>query len=830
MRYATQEPRGRIRPGLLEDFWRDLKFGARLLKRAKAFAFVSIFTLGLGIGAATSVFSVVDGVLLRPLPYPDADRIVRLFQVDSNGTRMNTVSEPNFLDWKSGTRSFRAMAELQPGLVPVSFGRESILTAGSAVSREFFDVMRVTPAVGRAFVPDEQRVGGTPAVIVSDRLWRSRLGSAPLETLTLRINSTAHQVIGVMPASFDYPIAADFWTARERNPPQTSRTAHNFQVIARVGDDISIGAAHTKLGAVSRALKVRYGDGTWMSDAAAVPLRAQLTAAGRPVLLVLFGAAILLLAIACLNVSNLHLARAATRHRELALRLAIGANRWRITRQLLAEALVLSTASGLLGTAFAVAGVRALVALQPPNVPRMGDVRVDAGVLAFALAVALLTAVLLGLVTAVRTSPTKLREWLNEGQRTLAGGKGEATRQALVVAQVAFTIVLLVGAGLLARSFMHVLAVDPGYRTANALILDLTGNFPADPQARRRRMDGHRDLLAELKRLPGVEQAGLISAFPLGGGNFVNGRFLEMTRPDELKSFDDVARLGDEAKARAGMAGYRIASEEYFRAMDIPLVRGRLFQESDGPDAPHVAVISQSLANAKWPDQDPIGRFVQFGNMDGDLRGFRIIGIVGDVRELSPESLPGPIFYGYYRQRLASRVSVVVRTQSPASLGASARQIARAVDPDMPVQVRTVDDAFDRALAGRRFSLVLIAVFSACALVLATLGIYGLMAYLVSQRTREIGIRLALGAESTDVLRLVVGRGMTLAIAGIGAGLAASLWLTQLLEGMLFGVTRTDPVAFAGVMALTLVAVLLASYIPAARALGIAPAEALRAE
>jgi predicted permease len=834
---VMEQTREEFRPALLEDFWRDLKYGGRLLTRAKAFAAVSILTLGLGIGAATSVFTVVDGVLLRALPYPDAGRIVRLLQINRNGQRTNTVSEPNFLDWKTGTRSFRAMAEVQPALTPVSLGTESILVAGSAVSREFFDVMGVSPAVGRTFAPEEQRQGGRPVVIVSDRFWRNRLGARPLDTLAVSIGAVSFQVIGVMPPWFDYPVSSDLWAPRELNPPQTSRTAHNFQVIARVKPDVAVDAAHNEVSALSRALQARYGDSTWMFDAAAVPLREQLTASSRPVLLMLFGAAVVLLAIACLNVSNLSLARASTRQRELALRLAIGASRGRIVRQMLAESVILSVLAGVLGTAIAFLGVRALVALQPPNLPRLGNVRVDGVVLAFALAVAIVTAVLLGLVAALRTSPDRLRERLNEGQRTMAGGRGERTRQALAVAQVALTIVLLVGASLLARSFVRVLNVDPGYSVQNALVLDLfgiqavlTGDGSRDPDVRRRRMDNQHRLLSELKALPGVEQTGLISAFPLGSGNFPDGLFLEMTRPDEVTRMADLARLFVEAKPRTGLAGFRVASQGYFAAMHIPLVRGRLFEESDGPDAPHVAVISESLARAKWPNQDPIGRFIQFGNMDGDTTGFRIVGIVGDVRELSPESLPGPIFYAHYRQRLALRASIVVRASAPASLGASARQIAMKIDPATPVQVRTVDDAFDRALAGRRFSLLLIAVFSGCALVLATLGLYGLMAYFVSQRTREIGIRLALGAESRDVMTLVLGKGLALALIGIVAGVAAALSLTQLLEGMLYGVERTDPVAFASVLAVTLAAVLLASYVPATRALKVPPVDALRAD
>jgi predicted permease len=817
------------RPAFVEDFFRDVRYGARLLRHSKAFAVVSILTLGLGIGAATAVFTVVDGVLLRPLPYPDPDRIVRLFQIDKTGRRNNTVSEPNFEDWKSGTRSFRAMAEMQPGTVPVTIGTEAVMTPGASVSREFFDVMGVRPAVGREFVADEQRVGGSRSVIVSNRLWRTRLGSAELSTLTLRVDTDTYQVVGVMPPGFSYPAASDFWVPRGLDPPDRSRTAHNFQVIARVAPGVDVATAHKELSELSRALQQRYGDDTWMFDAAAVPLREQLTAASRPVLLLLFGAAGLLMVIACLNVSNLHLARASTRHRELALRLAVGAGRSRITRQLLAEALILSIAAGIVGAEIAFGGVRALTALQPANLPRIADVRVDASVLGFALVVAILTAMLLGLITALRTSPTKLRESLSDGQRTVTGS-GERARQALVVAQVALTLVLLVGAGLLIRSFMQVLAVDPGYRTDSALVLEVIWPFTPEPQARIRQANMQRDLLAELRRLPGVEQAGLINGFPLGTGLFQNGLFLEMTRPDELTSFEDIKKLGDEAKLRAGFAAYRIASDGYFSAMGIPLIRGRLFEESDDRDAPHVAVISESLAKAKWPNQDPIGRFVQFGNMDGNLRGFRIVGIVGDVRELSPETLPGPIFYGYYRQRLISRVSVVMRAASPTALTAAARQIVRRIDPEVPLQVTTISDALDRAIAGRRFSLLLIGVFGGCALILATLGVYGLLAYLVAQRTREIGIRLALGAESTDVFKLVVGRGVRLAVAGIVAGLAASLWLTRLLDGMLFGVSSRDPISFIGVMGVTLAAVLLASYLPARRATRVEPVEALRSE
>jgi putative ABC transport system permease protein len=321
-----------------------------------------------------------------------------------------------------------------------------------------------------------------------------------------------------------------------------------------------------------------------------------------------------------------------------------------------------------------------------------------------------------------------------------------------------------------------------------------------------------------------------VSAFPLGNGFFPDGRFIEMARPDEMTTLDDYRKVSAEAKARFGDAAYRVASEDYFTAMRIPLIRGRLFEPGDGPNAPHVAVVSESLAKTQWPGQDPIGRFIQFGNMDGDMRGFRIVGVVGDVRELSPETVPGPIFYGYYQQRATSRVSIVLKAAAPTALGTSVREVVRQVDPEVPIQLRTVEDALDGALAGRRFSLLLIGVFSSCALVLATLGVYGLMAYLVAQRTREIGIRLALGAEPTDVMAMVVGRGVRLALIGVAVGTAAALGLTRLLDGMLFGVTATDPLAFAAVAVLTLVAGVAATLVPARRALKVAPVVALRAD
>jgi predicted permease len=825
----NESVRDGLRASLLEDLLRDLHYGVRMLRRAPGFAAVAVVTLALGIGASTAVFSVVNGVLLQPLPYPDAERIVRVFQIDAAGRRMGAASEPNYLDWKQQTRAFRAMAQMSAGPAPVAIGAETTMIPGASVSAEFFEVMGVQPIVGRAFQPGEHRQGAAPVVIISDRLWRMRLDTAPLDALRLRVNETVYQVVGVMPASFDYPTGSEYWFPRELTPPQTSRTAHNWTVVGRLADGIALTGAIADLSSVSRALKAQHGDGTWMSDATAVPLRDVLTATARPTLLLLLAAAVLLLLIATLNVSNLQLARAAGRRRELAMRLAIGAWRGRIVRQLVAEALVLAATATAAGLAIALAGVRVLVGLQPTSIPRLGNVALDVTALGFAVAVTLGTAVVLGLATAVRAAKPDVRDVLSDGTRTMAGTKGsERLRQGLVVAQVAVTIVLLAGAGLLARSFANVLAVDPGFRRTGALLLDTQWPFSRDPIVQQRRRTIQHELVDRVAGLPGVSGVGLISSYPVGDGFFPNGLFIEMTRIDEVSSLEAFRALGPEAKSRQGLAAFRVASEGYFQAMGIRLVRGRLFEERDGPDAPHVAVISESLAATKWPNQDPLGRFIQFGNMDGDLRGFQIVGVVSDVREVSPEAVPGPIFYGSSRQRMASRFTMVVRTDQAAHLAPTVRQLAREADPELPIQLRTVEQAFDRALAGRRFSLTLIGVFSAVALVLATLGIYGLIAFLVAERTREIGIRLALGAEPRAVLRGVVGQGAALAAIGIAVGLVAAFGATRFLRGMLFGVTETDPAAFAGVVALTLLAVIGASYVPARRAMRVEPVTAMR--
>jgi predicted permease len=837
VRFGGVEPlkertRDEFRPAFLQDFGRDMKIGARMLRRAPAFALAAILTIGLGTGAATAVFSVVNGVLLRPLPYPESDRLVRLFQLDASGRRNNNVSGLNFEDWQSMTRSFASMARMSFwGPVAVTGGTEPVLATTTVVSKEFFGVMGVRPALGRAFAPDEQQVGGVPAAVVSRAFWlRSLEGDPDFGRRALRTGDRTYAVVGVMPEGFDYPNRTAVWLARELDPPDTSRTAHNFQAIARLADGVSLEAAQAEIGLVSRKLKERHGDDTWMSDATAIPLLEQLTASSRPALRLLFGAALLLLVIAVMNVSSLLLARAAGRRREFAVQLAVGAGRARLVRQLLAETAVLCLAGGVIGTLTAAWGVKALVALGPAATPRLAEAQVDWIALAFALGVSAAAAVVLGLLTSLGTRDAYLASSLSEvGRAGTLSRRGVLARQALVIGQVALTLMLLAGTGLLARSFVRVLAVEPGFRLDDALVLDLTlsaggSNFR---QVRTSQIDA---LLQRLRGIPGVTDAGVTSGFPLGGGNYSNGQFFEMSTVDEVKSLADVARLGPAAKARVGFAGFRVASAGYFRAMGVSLIRGRLFEDTDTMNGGHVAVISQSLADARWPGRDPIGRYVQFGNMDGDTTGLRVVGVVGDVREQTLEGPPSPLLYVFYRQRPNSvwRVSFVVRGPAPETMGRVVSQIVRDVNPELPFQLRTVQQALDASLSNRRFSLLLISVFGGSAFVLAMLGLYAVIAYLVQQRTREIGIRMALGATPFNLLRLVAGRGVMLAIAGAGAGLAGVFLLRPIVVDQLFGVTPADPGVLGTVAAVTVAASLAASLVPARRATRISPVNSLR--
>jgi predicted permease len=816
----------------MESFLRDLRYVTRALLRTPAFFGVTVITLALGIGATTAIYSVIDGVLLRPLPYTDPDRIVQLWQLSEKGNR-NQVSDPNYADWKAGTRDFSAMAQFHDmGMTSVAGASEPVRVHVAVIGQDFLQILGIRPIRGRTFTADEQRVGGSRAVLVSERFWRTYLGASPsLSDRTLTFDSQAYAVIGVLPASLDFPLGVDLWVARDLEPASPYRTGQNWQALARVAPGITVEQASREISTLSRRLKQQYGEDTWMFDAVAIPLREQMVGKTRPTLLVLLAASAFLLLIACANVVNLLVARAAVREGELAVRLALGAGRAQIARQFLAEALVLSLGGGALGVILAALGVKALLAVDPGNLPRIGQVGVNWSVLVFALGLSVLVAVALGILSALRGTRGDIKQAMAQSQRTQAGaGSSDRVRGALVIAQVSLTLVLLVGAGLLARSFVQLSTIDPGYRTDRALVLDISASVPDGAAGERDRVRLYDEISARLAALPGVSAVGGINAFPLSGGNRSNGTFLIMNRPDEQIQLSQIEQLFKDA-ARTGTAEYRVAGPGYFRAMNIPIVRGRAFEDRDRPDAPPVAVISASLAKSRWPNEDPIGKLIEFGNMDGDMRPFTIVGIVGDVRDEGLAEKPNPTFYADYRQRprpAGTFFFVMSGSAPPETLIPAARRIVATLRPDVPPRFRTIETLVSDAVADRRFVLLLVGVFGVTAMLLATLGVYSVISYVVAQRRQEIGVRVALGAQSGDVLRMVLKQGFTLAIAGIAIGTVVALFVTRLLSGFLFGIAPNDPVAFGGVIGLLGVVAVVASLVPALRATRVDPMTALR--
>ena len=568
-----------------------------------------------------------------------------------------------------------------------------------------------------------------------------------------------------------------------------------------------------------------------MFDAAVVPLREQLVGGSRPTLLVLLGASAFLLLIACANVVNLLVARAAVREGELAVRLALGAGRWRIAQQFIAESLVLAAAGGVLGVVLAALGVRALLTLEPGELPRVGEIGIDWRVLAFALALSVVVAAVLGALSAWRGARGDIRQAMAQAQRTQAGaGASYRVRGALVVAQVALTLVLLIGAGLLARSFLQLSRIDPGYRTERTLVLDITAPVRDGPDGERERVRLYDDILSRLRALPGVATAGGVNAFPLTAGNTSSGTFLIMSRLDEPIDMAQVPKLMQDP-ARSGDSEFRVASADYFRAMNIPIERGRSFEDRDGPDAPHVAVISGSLAKAEFPDEDPIGKIIQYGNMDGDMHPFTVVGVVGDVREASLADRPRPTFYAHYRQRprAAWGFNFVIQGDAPpAAIIPAARRVVAELRPDVSPRFRTIETVVSDSVADRRFILVLVGVFGGAAMLLATLGVYSVIAYVVTQRRQEIGVRVALGAQAGDVMRMVLRQGFALAALGLAIGTVGALFVGRLLSTFLFGVSPNDPLAFGAVILVLAAVALVASLVPALRAARVDPMTALR--
>ncbi|MGI8432610.1 MAG: ABC transporter permease [Chthoniobacterales bacterium] len=809
----------------------ELRFAARSLLKRPGFTFVAILTLALGIGTSTAIFSVVDAVLLRPLPYPQQERIVELRELDEKGAPM-AFTDPNFDDLRRQSRSFEFLAKYNVSSDSVTGGREPVRATVSAVAPDFFRVLGVQPWRGRLFSGAPEGQGA----VVSYGFWQRSLGGrSSLEGATLRCEGRSFAVIGVFPPGVEFPPSVDVWLPDAIYPSNPSRTGHNWSLAGRLREGVSPAQARAEVAAIGQQLKRQYGTHMDAFSFGLTPLRERLVRNVRGLLWVLCGAVGLLLMIACSNVANLLLVRATIRRKEMALRAALGASRWQLTRQFLAETLLLTFAAGALGTLLAYWGVELIVGLYHGNLPRIGEIGVDSTVLAFALAVSLLVGLVLGLVPAIHLSQRQLQSDLQEaGRGSSAGGGSARIRSLLIVAQVALTLILLVGAGLLGRSFQRLLSVDPGFQPESVVTMSISQPDPATLAEQRQLTQKYQRLLDRLQELPGALAVGGTDALPLNESG-ANGSFLIENGGKSAQTLDELEKEYNAATGTPRMrdADFRVASAGYFSVLQIPLVRGRFFTAADGPDSPQVALVSQTLVRRYWPNEDPIGKQLQFGGMDGDLHLLQVVGVIGDVRDDGLDAEPRPTVYVNYlqRPRHASQFSFVLRGRgNPATFIAAMRQEARAIDPEMPTEFQTLEQVVSASLDSRRFSMVMLGVFAGAALLLAMVGLYGIMAYITSQRTREIGIRMALGAQRGDLLALILRQSFGLVLVGVVLGVLGALGGSHLLGSLLYGVSAIDFPTYLLVVALLGAAAFIASLIPARRATQVNPTEALRAE
>src|SRR6266446_5530082 len=812
----------------------DCRYGFRQLRKNPGATAVMVFTLALAIGATTAIFSVVYGVLLRPLPYTDASRIMAIFEVNSNGG-WSHLADPNFDDFRDQNRSFQAIAKYNYGVVSVSGASQPTRTMVATVSPDFLKVFGIQPILGRDFIASDAKKGAGRTVLVSYGYWRQDLASPQdLSQSHLKIDGAVYSVIGVLPAGFHFPPDVSLWLPTDLEGENQSRTAHNCFAVGRLRDGVTVEQANHDISAIARRIRDTSSEQNdyLLKDGIVLPLQDSITGKARPALLVLLGAVGFLLLVACANVANLLLAQASGRERELAIRSALGAARGRLIRQFLTEAFLLSLVGGGLGVLGAFSGVAGLVALAPENLPRLESVSISFPVLVFAFLLSTAVAAGLGVFTAARATSGDLRESLVEGGRGQAGSQGsQRVGRAIVAAQIAITLVLVVGAGLLGRSLMKVLEVNPGFRVEKIVTMDVS--LPLEgwdtPKSKAGQAIFFSTLIARLKQIPVVRKVAAPSPLPMDGG-LPDGMFLLMTQNEVPKTTDGFDALSQQ-KERLGSADFCVASDGYFQVLGIPLIRGRIFAERDGANSPHVAVISESLARDRWPNQDPIGHTIEFGNMDGDLRLLTIVGIVGDVHEYGLDAPPRPTVYVNLFQRPRAAITLTMLSDADMRLVTSAaRGILQDVNPEIPAKFQTLSQVYSASLGSRRFNVILIGFFGITALLLATAGVFGVMAYSVSRRTREIGVRVALGAGSGDVLRMILSQGLRTVLVGVAIGIVGALALTRTVESLLFGVTATDPLTFGGVTLLLVGAALLACYIPARRATKVDPMVALRYE
>ena len=807
----------------MQFFWQDLRYGFRTLLRNPGFCAVAILALALGIGPNTAIFTMVNAVLLKPLPVPEPNRVVMIWgTLLKSGFDQMPVSAADYLEWKKQAHSFDQMSAAfaipEFGLNVSGAGDPERVSAALA-SKEFLPALGIKPIVGRNFLPEEDRPGGPPAVLISHALWQRRFHSDPAAIgRSLTVDGIPRTVVGVVPHELGEMVAADLWLPTAINPNNPERQNHQFGIVARLKPGVTMAESRAEMAVIARRLESAYPATNTGWGVALFPMAEMFTGRIRPVLLILLGAVGLLLLIACANLANLLLARAATREKEIAIRGALGAGRLRLIRQLLTESLVLALAGGALGLILAAWGVRLLRSVVPDMFPMLQHMSVDVPVLAFTFGISILTGLLFGLVPAWRSSHTDLNTTLKEAAgRSESAGGSHRIRSFLLAGEVALAVLLSVSAGLLLRSFVRVTEVNPGVRTANILTMNLS--LPeVKYDTPQKRATFYKDLIERVDALPGVRSAGAVVFLPL--------RVSILSFRIWVNSFTIEGRP-PVPQDKQPLADYRPATPGYFNTMGIALRQGRLFDQHDDLDAKRVVLVNEAMVRKHFPHENPLGQRIVMG------KPMEIVGVVADAKLYGLDAPVEPAVYVPHAQHSGdSSMAVVVRTEGdPTVVAAAVRREILKLDPEQPISnVRSMEQVLSDSLMLRRVAMLLLTVFASLALTLATVGIYGLTAYSVSRRTHEIGLRVALGASQSQILRMVVGRGLVTSLIGAAIGVAAAFELTRGLSGMLYGVTATDPLVFAGVPLLLIAVSVLASYVPARKATRIDPLVALRYE
>jgi len=819
----------------MDTLWQDLRYGVRMLRRNPGFAAVAILTLAIGIGANIVIFSVVNGILLKPLPFPDSHRVVTIWETDANrNVTRGTASAAEFLDWRDMNHVFQELSGWRALYFTITGGGEPERVWGSQVSGNFFRTLRVTPMLGRDFTPEDEQIGHEHVVILSYGLWQSRYGSdAGILGKTILLNEESFTVIGVLPRSFSlYGTLPEFelWKPFTFNRTQLDREDHELVIFGRLKDGVPISQANAEMITIQEQLKKQYPAFDQKNGMRVVGFHDELVSTLRPGLLLLVAAVAFVLLIACANVANLMLARAAVREREIALRVSLGAGRKRIFRQLLTESALLSLIGAAIGILFAYGGIHilrdAVVSGQGSRIPHPEWITIDPTVLGFTFLVALATGILFGFAPAIQISRSALFESLKEGSRgSTAGRHSQLARSVLVVSEVAFSLMLLVGAGLLVRSFALMLAEPLGFDPENLLTAQLLlpdAHYPDGPRI----SNFYQSVVERVNAIPGVNSASAAN-------------FLPLTHWTHFCDFDIAGR----ASPRSGehfTSEYRVADWRYLSTMGVPVKEGRDFTSADGPDSQAVALVNEVLARRYWPNADPVGQQIRLifnptktpWDAIPHQGWLTIVGVVGDIRDWAWSEPKSGQLYLLQTQNPSRLMSLMVRSRvDRAQLTGALRRAIESVDPDQPItDVKTMEDYLAVAFSQRRLNMSLLAFFAIVAALLAAIGIYGVMGYAVTQRSHEIGIRMALGAEPGDVLRMIVGDGMKLALLGLAIGLTASLLLMKYLESQLYGVKARDPLTFIGVAAGLALVALAACYFPARRATKVDPLVALRYE